>query len=118
MRIQPLSPSELASIIGAIDRSEHVMMVQLASLYVSRAYRRQGAASQLLAEAVRIGRERGASELYVSATPSGSAVGFYLRNGFTPTDTPHPALFELEPEDIHMVRDVVRAGLKPAVEPT
>jgi len=30
-------------------------------------------------------------------------VGFYLRQGFVPTEHPHPELFALEPEDIHMI---------------
>jgi hypothetical protein len=44
------------------------------------------------------------SGMYVSAVPSESAVGFYQSQGFEPTDTPIPTLFELEPEDIHMVK--------------
>ena len=48
-------------------------------------------------------RMAGAMALYVSATPSESAVGFYRRAGFKPTDTPHPDLLAEEPEDIHMI---------------
>jgi GNAT superfamily N-acetyltransferase len=79
-------------------------MAQLAFLHVSRPYRRQGVAARLTEEAVRLARQDGARELYVSATPSESAVGFYLSQGFRPTDTPHPELFAREPEDIHMVK--------------
>lgn len=75
---------------------------QLQYLHVSRAYRRQGIACQLVTEISRLAREKGAHQLYVSATPSRSAVGFYRSVGFTPTSTPHPGLFALEPEDIHM----------------
>jgi hypothetical protein len=32
-----------------------------------------------------------------------SAVGFYFHHGFAPTDESDPALFEQEPEDIHMI---------------
>jgi len=39
----------------------------------------------------------------VSATPSGPTVDFYRSRGFEPTDEPDPALFALEPDDIHMV---------------
>jgi hypothetical protein len=49
-------------------------------------------------------KKAGAKRMYVSAVPSESAVGFYLSQGFEPTDTPIPALFELEPQDIHMVK--------------
>ena len=44
-----------------------------------------------------------AKRLYVSAVPSESAVGFYLKQGFEPTEDVHPDLYELEPEDIHMI---------------
>lgn len=53
-------------------------MAQLAFLHISRPYRRQGIAARLLAEASRLARLDGARTLYVSATESGSAVGFYL----------------------------------------
>jgi hypothetical protein len=42
--------------------------------------------------------------LYVSATPSESAVGFYTGQGFRPTEEVNEELFELEPEDIHMIK--------------
>jgi GNAT superfamily N-acetyltransferase len=81
-------------------------IAQLAFLHVSRPYRRQGIAARLTEEASGLARREGARELYVSATPSESAVGFYLSQGFRPTDTPHPELYALEPEDIHMIREV------------
>lgn len=79
-------------------------MAQLAALFVSKDYRRQGIAEQMMGEVVRLAKANGAGALYVSATPSESAVGFYLSQGFQPTDNPHPDLFALEPEDIHMVK--------------
>lgn len=77
-------------------------MAQLESLHVSSDYRRQGVARQLVDEVIRRAKEAGAQTLYVSATPSRSAVGFYQSIGFTPTSEPHPGLLALEPEDIHM----------------
>ena len=59
-------------------------MAQLASLHVSREHRRQGVATLLLSEACRLARQDGAQTIYVSATPSESAVGFYLSQGFSP----------------------------------
>lgn len=79
-------------------------MAQLAFLHVSRACRRQGFAAQLAAEADRLARQAGAQAMYVSATPSESAVGLYLSQGFRPTAEPDPELYALEPEDIHMVK--------------
>lgn len=79
-------------------------LAQLALLFVSRPYRRQGVAAQLLAEVVGQARALGATALYVSATPSASAVGFYLAQGFVPTVEPIPELFAKEPEDIHLLK--------------
>lgn len=81
-------------------------MGQLTGLHVSDGYRRQGIASRLFAEVLNLARRDGATELYVSATPSGSAVGFYLHHGFVPTNEPDPTLLEEEPEDIHMTLDL------------
>ena len=78
-------------------------MAQLTTLHVSRAYRRQGVATALVQEVVRLVKAQGAQMLYVSASESTSAVNFYLSQGFQPTDSPDPVLFALEPNDIHMV---------------
>jgi len=79
-------------------------MAQLAALYVDRKYRRKGVATGLAAEVERLAREGGAAKLYVSAIPSESAVGFYLKRGFTPTEDVDEDLFALEPDDIHMIK--------------
>jgi ribosomal protein S18 acetylase RimI-like enzyme len=76
---------------------------QLALLHVSREARRTGVARSLCRRCYDLARVRGARQIYVSATPSNSAVGFYEAEGFRLT-TPDPALFALEPEDIHMLR--------------
>lgn len=79
-------------------------LAQLTTLHVSQPYRRQGVARQLVQTVAALARQHGAQALYVSAIPSQSAVNFYLRQGFRPTTEPNPAMFALEPEDIHMVR--------------
>ncbi|TFH34545.1 MAG: GNAT family N-acetyltransferase [Anaerolineales bacterium] len=79
---------------------------QLAALFVSRDHRRQGIAKALAEEACLMAKEHGHSEVYVSATPSESAVGFYMNQGFAPTVHVHPELYALEPEDIHMVKSL------------
>ena len=58
-------------------------MAQLAALYVHNDYRRKGIASALTEYAGQLARKKGAGVLYVSAIPSGSAVGFYLSKGFS-----------------------------------
>lgn len=77
-------------------------MAQLVFLHVSHGHRRQGIAARLTAEAIRLARADGAEQMYVSATPSESAVGFYRSQGFQLVDKPHPELYALEPADIHM----------------
>jgi GNAT superfamily N-acetyltransferase len=77
---------------------------QLQSLFVSRAYRRRGVARRLVEAVERRARAGGARELYVSANPSGPAVGFYLAQGFRPAEEVDPDLFAQEPEDMHLVK--------------
>ena len=104
-----------ATLLGAFDANGELMgmaavdptfepgMAWLATLHVSRAHRRRGVASALWDAGIAIARAAGARVLYVSATPTGSAIGFYLSRGCRLADTVHPALFADEPEDIHLV---------------
>ena len=78
-------------------------MAQLALLHVSNGHRRRGVASTLFEKVLRLARNDAATHLYVSATPTQSAVGFYTSKGSVPTDSPHPELLAEEPEDIHMI---------------
>jgi ribosomal protein S18 acetylase RimI-like enzyme len=75
----------------------------LAFLHVSRGYRRKGAAQALWDASVAISVADGAESIYVSATPTESAVGFYLRQGCRLARPVHPELFAAEPEDIHLL---------------
>ena len=77
--------------------------LQLKFLHISRPYRSQGWGQQLFGLAKTEAAVRGAKSLYVSATPSEHTVDFYQRLGCTVTAEPEPALYELEPEDIHFV---------------
>ncbi len=77
--------------------------LQLKFLHVGRACRGQGWGKALFAAAAQEARRRGAKWLYVSATPSQHTIDFYLRQGCALTPEPDPALFALEPEDIHLV---------------
>ena len=104
-----------AALFGAFDDDGELMglatvnptfepgLAWLATLHVSRVHRRRGAASALWAAGVALARESGARSLYVSATRTGSAVGFYLSRGCSLADPVHPELFAHEPEDIHLV---------------
>src|SRR3954452_21360470 len=104
-----------AALLGAFDDDGELMglatvhptfepgLAWLATLHVSRAHRRRGAASALWAAGGASARQAGARSLYVSATPTGSAVGFYLGRGCRLANPVHPQLFAEEPDDIHLV---------------
>ena len=81
----------------------------LAFLHVSRPYRRRGAAQALWNAAADIADAAGAESMYVSATPTASAVGFYLRQQCHLAHPVHPDLFAAEPDDIHLVCPLERA---------
>jgi len=72
-------------------------------LYVSRPHRGRGVASALWDAATDAAMRAGATSLYVSAVPTGSAVGFYLSRGCRLADPVHPALYAKEPDDIHLI---------------
>ncbi|HET9016992.1 MAG TPA: GNAT family N-acetyltransferase [Thermomicrobiaceae bacterium] len=93
------------TMVGVVVLRDRVRrdMAELAALFVSRPYRRAGVARRLVVELLDRARRSGARRVYVSATPSRSAVGFYQSLGFRLADEPLPELFEREPEDVHMV---------------
>jgi predicted N-acetyltransferase YhbS len=76
--------------------------LQLKFLHVSHDYRGKGLGRRLFEKAADKARALNAKKLYVSATPSGSTIHFYMRMGCTVTQDVDPELFELEPEDIHL----------------
>lgn len=82
-------------------------MAQSALLHVSREQRRNGIASLIATRIEEAAIRAGAHKLYVSATPTRSAVSFYRSRGFKLSDDPIPELLELEPEDIHMVKELI-----------
>ena len=92
--------------VAVVEGSFEPGRAWFAFLHVSRSYRRQGVAAALWERAVAIACQAGASSMYVSATPSGSAVGFYLSRGCVLADPVHPDLYDLEPDDIHLVYEL------------
>ena len=77
--------------------------LQLKFLHLSRAYRNQRLGQRLFDLAKSEANQRGAKSIYISATPSEHTIGFYLRLGCKVTPEPDAELFELEPEDIHLI---------------
>jgi GNAT superfamily N-acetyltransferase len=80
----------------------HQNQLQLKFLHVSRSYKNRGLGAKLFELAKATARERGATRLYISATPSENTINFYTRLGCVVAKDPDPELFELEPEDIHL----------------
>ncbi|MCP4964086.1 MAG: GNAT family N-acetyltransferase [bacterium] len=94
---------DLLAGIAIVDPSFEGTTAWFAFLHVSRAYRRRGVASALWAAGEEVANNAEATSMYVSATSSGSAVGFYISRGCQLADPPHPALLAKEPEDIHLI---------------
>ena len=80
--------------------------LQLKFLHVGRDQRGAGLGWRLFEMAVDRARTLGARRLYVSSTSSENTVRFYLQRGCRVTREVDPALFALEPEDIHLKFDI------------
>lgn len=78
----------------------------LALLHISRDYRGQGIGRKLCCQIFERARQAGCTSIYVSSIETCRTVDFYRSLGFVVTDEPHPDLFELEPDDIHMIRQI------------
>lgn len=95
--------------VAVVEAGFEPDLAWLTFLHVGRPFRRRGAASALWDAAAALAADAGASRVYVSATPTESAVGFYLSRGCVLADPPHPGLFDLEPEDVHLVAPLLRS---------
>jgi GNAT superfamily N-acetyltransferase len=90
--------------IGVVLEHLRPGIAQLAYLHVSAPFRATGIGSRLSEELEQTARAAGDSHMVVSATPSENTVRFYRGRGFKPMAEPFVELFELEPEDIHMLK--------------
>lgn len=92
--------------IGVLTPDLRPRMAQLAYLQVSSAYRRKGIGTRIVEELERKAIELGAESICVSATPSESAVNFYQSRGYELEESPVEELVYLEPEDIHLSKEI------------
>jgi GNAT superfamily N-acetyltransferase len=92
--------------IGVVTLHVRPRVAQLAYLYVTDGYRARGVGGRLSDELEQIARDAGDTAMVVSSTPSRNTVRFYRGRGFEPMAEPFPELFELEPDDIHMSKDL------------
>ncbi|MCH7353741.1 GNAT family N-acetyltransferase [Acinetobacter sp. NIPH 1958] len=74
--------------------------------YVDADHQGQGIGALLMQSATHSAHKLGAKHLYISATPSKKTVDFYMKHGAKLLDHPDPQLWQLEPEDIHLLCEV------------
>ena len=92
--------------IGVMKPHVRADVAQLAYLHVSDGYRGRGIGGHLASELEALARADGDTSIVVSATPSLNTVHFYLRQGFEPMPEPLPELYELEPDDVHLLKEL------------
>lgn len=76
--------------------------MQLYTLHVDRCYRKKGIGKALLNKVIELAKASNADGLYISAAPKVNTVDFYKKCGAKLTLNIEPALFNEEPDDIHM----------------
>jgi GNAT superfamily N-acetyltransferase len=92
--------------IGVLKPHVRPRVAQLAYLHVSAGYRGRGVGGRLSNELEARARADGHGSIVVSATPSLNTVRFYLRRGFEPMAEPLPELYALEPDDVHLLKQL------------
>jgi GNAT superfamily N-acetyltransferase len=80
--------------------------IQIDLMYVTREYRRKGIGRQILDSLSKVAIEKGARYLYISSTETESAVQFYSSCGSTITSEIDEELFDKEPYDIHLLKEL------------
>lgn len=88
-------------------RGESKDQLQIAFMYVTREYRRQGIGTRIMNDLTNEARRKGAKYLYISSTETRSAVSFYKSNGSRMTEELDEELYNKEPKDIHMIREIL-----------
>jgi GNAT superfamily N-acetyltransferase len=107
-----------ALFIGAFDAAEKLVGVSVVSnqiiahypnakllhyFYVDADQQGKGIGAKLMQAAKESAKQLGANQLYISATPSQRTVDFYIKHGAQPLSAPDQQLWQLEPEDIHLL---------------
>lgn len=107
-----------ASFIGAFNAAKQLVGISVVSdqvitdypdakllqyFYVDADQQGQGIGAQLMQAAKASAKQLGAHQLYISATPSKRTVDFYIKHGAKLLKHPDQQLWELEPEDIHLL---------------
>ena len=96
--------------VGSLDPSSvggHAAVMKLDMLYVDAGYRGRGIGRRLTDTLANEARARGATSLYISATPTRGTVDAYLSMGAKVLGSPDPEMLAREPEDIHLALKLV-----------
>ncbi|MDQ6421761.1 GNAT family N-acetyltransferase [Paenibacillus sp. LHD-117] len=93
-------------VLAHLFRGEYKDQLQVDLMYVSRNYRRQGIGTTILQQLSHLAKNKGAKSLYISSTETRSAVSFYMSQGGRLAQKVDDELFEKEPADIHMVKEL------------
>jgi len=91
--------------VAALDSEfigENRDYLQLYFLHVDSKYRGAGIGNKLLKKVIIRAKKLMAKKLYISATPSQNTIDFYINIGCQLVSEPNPALYQLEPRDIHL----------------
>lgn len=104
--------------VGAFNASEKLVGVSVVSnqvitdyphakllhyFYVDADQQGQGIGAKLMQAAKESAKQLGAKQLYISATPTRRTVDFYIKHVAEPLSAPDQQLWQLEPEDIHLL---------------
>ena len=81
-------------------------MAQFAILHISKRYRRRGIGKQLSEKVIEKARMDGVRHIYLTSTPTKITVDFYIGLGFKLAKQVNKHLYEMEPEDIHMIMEL------------
>ncbi|MFK4825633.1 GNAT family N-acetyltransferase [Paenochrobactrum sp. BZR 588] len=92
-----------AGVVDARPVIDYPDLRQLPFLHVSHDWRGKKLASKLYGLCKEIALEQGAKGFYISATSTRRTVDFYMHQGGVLTTKPDKKLYEMEPDDIHLI---------------
>ena len=78
-------------------------MAQFAIIHISHEFRKMGIGKKLSEKVLGKARADGKKMIYVTSTPTKATVDFYQKLGFKLVEQVNKELYELEPDDIHMI---------------
>lgn len=113
--------NEIAVGVAGLDVSQRYgrdsNMFNLGPMWISKKHRGHGIGERLFVMVQEEAERLDIGGLYVSATPVPKTVRFYTKMGCRLLSDPDPQLFAVEPEDIHMCKDLPNRRIHSEVAP-